>query len=735
MAGRANWTGFWHRWGRVLAPASWPDELAAWLTAEHDRWILWVPPLVGIGIGIYFALPGEPTWPWAWAAVGLTMVASGLTRPPGWRTAVLILATVALGFAAAQWRTARVAGPVLQKRLTATLTGQVVAVELRDGAERYVLDRLTIPPLAAAQTPIRVRVTNRRQGELPAPGQWISVRATLLPPAEPAAPGAYDFGRAAWFQQLGAVGFTLGALRIVPAPEGVDRSLVDALRLRVTALRQRLTERIMAALPEPTGAIAAALMTGDQGPIPDDVIKAYQDSGIAHILSVSGLHIALVAGLLFFAIRGGLALWERVALRYPTKKWAAAAAIAGTFAYTVISGWQVAAVRSFLMSALVLLAVIIDRNALSMRSVAVAALAILLIAPESMFDPSFQMSFASVVALIAAYESVSVHQWAKDHPWRWAIVYVGGSAMTTLVAGFAAAPFAAYYFDRFVNYAQLANSLAVPLSSFWIMPWAVVAFLLMPFGLESLALVPMGWGIEAMTAIARWVAGLPGAVALVPAMPMIGLILFTLGGLWLTIWRGRPRWLGVVPMVVGCLSPWLLDPPRLLVDGDARYIAIRGDAGWHLWATRANPRGMVVETWLRRAGQEHWLAWPESDDDAVGAIDLRCDDGACRWRLQGWQVALIRREGAIAADCRSADIIIALVPVRGRCPSARIVVDRFDLWRNGTHALSLGAAGPQIETVRGWRGARPWVLARGGDFREPRSRVPETIVDEELKDE
>jgi len=312
-------------------------------------------------------------------------------------------------------------------------------------------------------------------------------------------------------------------------------------------------------------------MTGERSAIPVPVMQAIRDSGLAHLLAISGLHIGLVAGILFISVRALLALVGPWALRYPIKKWAAASAIAGALAYALIAGSTVPTQRAFLMVGLVLLAVMLDRRGLSIRLVAWAALAILILQPESLLGPSFQMSFAAVTALIASYEVISEHRRYYDYgassvpPWlRKAGIYLAGVALTTLIAGLATAPFAVFHFNRFADYGLAANLLAVPVTAMWVMPWAVMTFLLMPFGMEGLGLTPMGWGVDVIIKVAETVAGWDGAVTLVPAMPVAALVAMVLGGLWLALWRRRWRALGLGGLYAGVWLAVMAVPPTAL---------------------------------------------------------------------------------------------------------------------------------------------------------------------------
>jgi competence protein ComEC len=678
------------------------------LLAERERWILWLPVGVGAGAAIYFALPNESPW---WAGVFCLIGAVAIGFLGRKQSAVLLLAVAlgagGVGFFAAQWRTAAVASPVLAKRVgPATIEGRVLWVEARPGGgQRILLERVRIASIAEAKTPRRIRLTNRVDGPGIFPGDRISVRAVAMRPPSPAAPGAYDFPRRAWFQGLGAVGFTVSAPRLVIPEGGIRR---ETLATRIAALRQSMSQRIRTAIGGDAGAVAAALMTGDRGAISEEVLTAMRDPGLAHLLAISGLHVGLLAGVLFFFVRGVLALIEPVALRYPIKKWAAVVAIGGAFLYLLATGATIPTQRAFVMTGIVLAAILLDRAAIRMRLVAFAALIILIAAPETILGPSFQMSFAAVVALIAVYELRGERYAAwrvRGGIRRTLIVYGGGILLTTMVASLATTPFAVFHFNRFVYFGLAANLVAVPITALWIMPWATVAYVLMPFGLEALALAPMGWGVDLMLWVARTVAGWPGAVALLPALPVWALALTASGGLWLCQWRQRWRYFGAAGIVAGMAVLLTYQGPDILIDGDAKQIAVRAeDGGLRVSGRRTS---FVAETWLRRDGLGEALRWPTRRTPVGDA--LRCDALGCVAQISGRIVALAQSPDALAEDCRQADIVVSVVPVRGPCPSARLVIDRFDVWRQGAHAIWLTRNGPVVRTAAQSRGNRPWV--------------------------
>lgn len=663
--------------------------------AERERWPLWGPVLIAAGIALYFALPWEPAL-WTGAALFCAAITGAFVgrRVNGVTLCAVAFALAAAGFLAAQIRTQLVAAPVLEKNYAGTVSGRVLQVEEFESGPRVLLDHVSLKRLPPDRTPRRVRVKLRRS-DRPAVGSRIEVFARLMPPGGPSAPGAYDFQRHAWYERIGAVGFAYGAMRTVDAVGGVGPAI------RVAQLRHRVSARVRAAISDEAGAVAAALMTGDRCAIPQDVISAMRDSGLAHLLAISGLHMGLVVATLFFGLRALLALHERLALRYPVKKWAAAIAMIGGVGYLVLTGATIPTQRAFLMTALVLLAVLLDRTAISLRLVAWAAAAILLLSPESLLGASFQMSFAAVVALVSVYEGLRGRAlgWLTAGPLRKLLLYFGGVALTTLVAGVATGIFALYHFGRITHFGLAANLVAVPVTAFWIMPWGVIAMALMPYGLEWVALTPMAWGIDLVVAVARTVAAWPGSVSLTPAMPVAGLAAAAFGGLWLCLWRRRWRYAGLAGIVAGVASIGLHTGPDILVSADGELMAVRApDGDLVLSSTRREKR--TAQTWLARSGQREPLDW--------GSGAVRCDELACIYRKRGRIVALVSDPRALEEDCRHADIVVSAVPVRWQCPSARLVVDRFDLWRYGSYAIWLARDGPRAVTVAERQGDRPW---------------------------
>jgi competence protein ComEC len=317
------------------------------------------------------------------------------------------------------------------------------------------------------------------------------------------------------------------------------------------------------------------------------------------------------------------------------------------------------------------------------------------------------MSFAAVAGLIAFYEAMrgKLGEWhAHAGKLRRVGLYLVGIAFTTVITTIATMPYTIYHFNRFPIYSVAANAMAVPITGFWIMPWALVACLLMPFGLEALALKPMGLGIDAVAAIAHAVTSWPGAILTVPSMPPEALILMSFGGLWLCIWTRRWRWLGLAPIAAGYLALAFVHSPDILVAGDSALVAVRAGDGSYLLST-ARPAKLVEETWTRRTAAEAGATWPKAGSNADGSLD--CDALGCLYHRRGRTVALIRDGAALAEDCRHADLVVSPVAAHRVCRDVP-VIDRIDTWLKGGHAVWLDADGVRIETVGDRRGVRPW---------------------------
>nr|WP_279590102.1 ComEC/Rec2 family competence protein [Rhizomicrobium palustre] len=670
--------------------------------SDRIRWPLWLPVAQGAGIGWYFALLQEPPLKTAYGALAMALLAGVLAVfSPSARLKILLalVAAFALGFGTAKLRSDSVAAPVLTERIGPLhITALVVGSEPRGYGSRLLLEPFPIDRLGA-RTPKYIRLTVRAHSAVPRPGDWVEVIAILMPPPEPSMPGDYDFGRWAYFQQIGAVGYLYGVPQEIAPPR--LHTLLEKLRAGLEDLRGRMTARVRSIIPGRDGVISAALITGQRVDIDASDQTAFRDSGLMHVLSISGLHLALAGGFFFWTIRAFFALFPSIVLRHPIKKWAAIGALAGSTFYLLISGCEAPAVRSWIMLAVMFCAILVDRPALSMRSVALSAGFILLVTPENMLDPGCQMSFAAVIGLIAFAEWSAAHRGEETRKsWLFkAWQYLGGICITSIIAGLCTAPIAIFHFDRASPFGILANLAALPVVGAVIMPAATAAMVLMPFGLDEWTLIIMGKGVAVMMAIAHWVAALPGAGTVVPAWPGAAVAAVMTGGLWIAFWRKSWRWLGLLPVLGGIAFALTAEPPDLLVARDGRTVALRLNDGRFGFIGKVKDR-YAAENWLRRAGDER------KPDEAIGGAGMTCDALGCIARLRGATVAVDLRAEALGEDCTTADILVSATQAHGFCVGPKLVIDRSDLDANGAYAVRFNPL--TVETVAGLRGQRPW---------------------------
>ena len=677
------------------------------LLQERSRWPLWLPIGLAAGIGLYFALDQEPP---VWVGlVGLVLWLSGLVwlRQRRWLPLVCGMGVaVSLGFVAIQIRTAAVGTEMLTRRTgPVTVTGTIVDVVKRKGRHRIVIDKPSINsrrPIHAH--PKRLRLSVRGKAFSAEIGAVIRVRAILLPIPAPVAPGAYDFQRRAFYRGVGATGFAIGPVVRVRAPPSRSATWIWIERTRTATART-----ITRTLPGDTGGVATALLTGKRDSISKKSLSAIRDSGLAHLLAISGLHVGLVVGAVFFLLRLLLALWRPVAARYPIKKWAAAGALLAGLLYVLLAGAPIPTQRAFLMISVVIVAVMIDRVGISMRLVAAAAAVLLLVSPEVLIEAGFQMSFAAVVALVAVYETLRNRSRLRGRErtlLRYALFWIGGIMLTSVVANAATGPFALYHFNRLAVYGVAANLVAVPVTAFWVMPLGLVSLVLMPLGLEALPLMAMGWGIDVILGVAHEVAGWPGAVSHPPAPTVIGMLLVIAGGLWLTLWQRRWRLAGAPVMLLGFASALLITPPDILVAHDGRLMAVRM-TDQRLLLSSNRQGGFIGANWARINRGLAPGAWPRNGQRDLGR--LRCDRQGCVYRRGAQTVALSKTRQAIAEDCPAVTLLISALPVGGECSGPTLIIDRYDLREFGAHAIWLGRSGIVVRTDRGSRGSRPWV--------------------------
>ena len=624
------------------------EQGVAWLETQRQNLVLWAPVGLALGIGLYFSLPFEPpTW-----VAGLAGLASVVLLWLAWRTSsgfrLLILAVffLNLGYLASVYRSVSVSAPVLTFRYYGPVEGRIINIDRSaSNALRVTLDQVVLDRVRKTPKKVRVSLFGFLPDELTL-GARVAVVANLSPPGGPVEPSAFDFRRHAWFDQLGAVGYSNNPLILMRPYAEQGRGLWLA------KIRRNLAEHVAQSVGGQRGAFAAAIVAGDRSRIDQDALQTLRDSNLAHLLAISGLHMGLLTGFVFLIVRHALALVPRIALRMPVKKIGAVAALLAGLGYLFLSGGNVATQRAFIMAAVVLFAVILDRPAFSLRAVALAALLVLLMRPESLTEAGFQMSFSATTALVAVFDLLRTARW-----WKWLRSFMPRRLfsaftilMTSAIAGAATAPVAAIHFNQISNFGLLANLLSVPVMGLIIMPAAVVALFLSLFGLGYYAFLIMGLGIGWVLEVAAFISGFENAITTIPnghwaVLPIIGI-----SGCLLVLLRGRSRIVGVASFFVA-MTIWVRgERPEVLVNDNGALIGILSEQGRIL--NKETAYRFSASIWLEndgdRASQSEAFFRPGiSTISRVSTVDLS----------NGWH--LILNQNKEVSSCDEATILIA----------------------------------------------------------------------------
>ena len=661
---------------------------------------------LGLGAAGYLGLKIEPPlWLLIDIAVPLVVLAGWSARRGHSRAVVTLLvlfACVACGALAGKVRALRVATPVAPASSRVKVVEAWVVDVARPGASgpRLLLAPVWISGLAPEETPKRIRIS-LRSGDVPAPGSAIRIKAIVGPPPPPASPGAYDFSRDAWFDGIGGVGFGLTAAE----PTQLDKPpLRLAWQMAVNRGRWNLARKIYADTGPKSGGLAAAMVTGYEVWIPQSQVDDMRASGLAHIISISGLHMAIVGGAVFFLVRLLVALWPWLALRVPGKKIAATGGLVALGVYLVISGSPPPAERAAITAAVAFLAILADRRAISLHALAVAAMVILVFQPEAAGEPGFQMSFAATTALVVLAELWPQPVREISAPWWIRVpqgigVWIAASLAASFVAGAATGPFAMHHFNRMASWGLFANLAVAPLSSFVIMPFLALGAALEPLGLGGPFLRVADLGISAMVDIGHAVAGAPLAQVTVASGPAWTLAASFLGLMLLCLWRGPLRWLGL-PLVL-CVALWPKPtPPDLWIADDGSAIAVRD--GRQAILPRPKARRFAADLWARRRGLT-----------SVEAADLQftCNRSWCLpvdGSVAIWAMRKAPSPAQAAILCQAADVVVFRSEAPwGGCPG-KVVLDRADFERGGAAELWKRGAEWRVVWAQDQRGHRPW---------------------------
>jgi len=676
----------------ILGPA---EAAASPLQPARAGLFPWIAVMVGCGVGLWFSMTVEPglgSYTVA-AAIFVAAIPLWLRGPETLYPLVIALAALSAGWLSAGVRAQMVAAPMLEFRYYGPVEGRIVWIDRsQSDALRLTLDRVVLREVAPDRTPVRVRVSLQVDQPWlnPAPGQVVILTASLAAPEGPVEPGGFDFRRLAFFDRLGAVGYTRTPVLLLEEPAGGA--------LPIDRLRRYLTTAMLDRMNGQAGAFAAGAMTGDRSAITKDTVQALRDSSLAHLLAISGMNMAFLTAFVFALLRYGLALVPYVALRLNTEKVAAVVSLCVAAFYLLLSGANVATERAFIMIAVFLGAILLDRRALTLRSVAVAGLILLLYKPESLLEPGFQMSFAATIALIVGFAALDSSIYRQRLP-RW-MMPVFTLVLSSLIGGLATAPYAAAHFNRFTDYGLLANLLTVPVMGALIMPGGAIAALLAPLGLAALPLWVMEQGALWILFVAHWIAGLEGSVTGIPAPGPLVLPLLTLGAIWLILWRGRLQLAGIAP-VAAALGLWLLvERPALLISGDGKLVGLAGPEGRVLSA--ATGGGFAAESWL------------ENDGDLVGQSFSAEREGFTgpkgeRWFLLG-EANAVSLTGKAATDklgaaCATGALVI-LAGVGEDTPKGCRLIDDTLLLQTGP--LAIWSEGTRLRIVPTRQARRLW---------------------------
>lgn len=681
----------------------------------------WLAVLFMAGILAWFALPAVWMWCAAMAGGAGLALAARLAWPPDspggdarthLRQALVAGGLVFAAGVAVVWLRSEIVGaqPIAGPRVE-WLQGRVLEREDQPAEARIrltlaVRDRVTLEARKVRINVPLAALAEEARSSAVAEGAIVRLRARLMPPAPPMLPGGYNFARAAWFEGLSATGSAIGPIEVLrPAPSGGG----------IAALQRALAEHIRSRVDGPAGTIAAAFASGHRGSIARADEEAMRDAGLTHLLSISGLHVGAVIAAAYFVVLRFFGLWPALALRVRLPVLAAAGGALAGIGYTLLTGAQVPTVRSCVAAMLVLIALALGRDPLSLRMVAVAAGFVLVLWPESAIGPSFQMSFSAVVAIIALSTCAPVRAFLapRDEPWwTWFGRRVAMLLLTGLVIELALMPVVLFHFHRAGLYGALANVVAIPLVTFVAMPMIALGLLFDLVGAGG----PFWWmterALDLLLAIAHITASQPGAVKLMPQMDGATITLFALGGLWLALWRGRVRLFGLAPVGLASLLALLTPVPDLLVSGDGRQVGITltgSDGERRLLSLRASRSRYVRDNLLELAGVKAepiaLSAWP-------GA---RCSSAFCTLQLErggrNWVLLLARsrdlvEERALAAACHLSDIVVADRVLPHSCRPRWLKADRKLLERTGGIAIDLDRQ--TIATVAEREGAHGW---------------------------
>lgn len=680
------------------------------LEAQRTNWFSWYPLAFAFGCAQFFGQSWNPH-PVLLVAGSMAAIAAGFRfalRGRGLLTGVFV-AFVA-GYLVSAGRVALQHTTVLSSDVRFTeLSGWLERVEiLADGRRRLLVHVSEHDRPDLRRMPERVVISDRIGGSSLQAGDHVSFRARLFAPSGPVAPGAYDFARRNWLAGVGARGIALSAIT-VSATE-FERPPLLSLAAAITRVRFAIADHLRQTIGGTPGAVIAALVTGDRSGIPADVTNALRDAGLAHLLAISGLHMSLVAGTIFQVTRHVGVFLPLAPTGLVARRLAALLSLVGAALYLGLSGGSVSTQRAFVMIAVFTVSVMLDRPAITMRNLAVAAWAVLVMRPEAAIEAGFQMSFLTVAALIAFYERFRPKPRNRGQGTavvlaRRLVMSVVFVMLTTCIASLASAPIAAFHFHRLSTFGLVSNLAAVPMTSFVLMPSALFGMLLYPFGLEHYPLRVAGVTADAIVDIAMAVSAWPEAASAVRAPGTGATAALVFGFFWLFLWRDRIRWWGLAAVLAPLTVMPVGNAPEIYIDDRGRNIAIRGADG-RLSIMTARRAKYAAEQWLIRDGDGAPLA------DAAKRGGFTCDPLGCAARTRsGHQLVYVTNPALLEEECgREVVLVTPLYIDRPRCRGPTVLVDGKRLRRFGAYAISARGGSLTVATARTVHGPRPWTV-------------------------
>ena len=650
---------------------------------ELENFELWIPVALAIGVLTNFSYGNSHLFIISFCISCLSIIF--LCRKHDYSKAIIILVlAIATGYFSAVYRIETLKYPMLKNSLSKiSIKGTVEELGRTSNGNRILLRDLKIANQLNLELK-NIRISTKFDTDHLRVGDKIDVFVNLMPPPKPTIFGGFNYAEYAYFKQIGAIGYTVGRIKKTGS---IDDS---NFTLKVNSIRDTIANRIRTNMSKRSASISEGMLIGNIGAIDKSDYEAIRIAGLAHIISISGMHIVVVVGLIFFTVKFLLSRVSFIVINYNLKKIAAVFALFASFGYLLISGSPVSAQRAFVMSAIVLLGVIIDRRTNALRAIAIAATVIIIATPETLKSAGLQMSMAASIALIVTFEKFSKLEKGLNQQssvFKKIIRYIISITFSTLVAGLATAPFVIFHFNQFSTYSILANIAAIPLSDFFIMPVGIISILLMPFGLEHLTLAILEPGIVFLIEYSKFIALLPNANFYIPSFSDNGLALIAFGGIISALCKTQLKFFGIIMIIIGGSTCFFQPKTDVIIDGSGKVFGVvEGDA---IYLSNRNKSRFAVRSWMDKLGIKERKLLKD-------IRDVNCNKEKCFIKKHGKEIVIFS-EGE--AECLAVDVVVNLTNDKVlNCDGAQII-DKDLLNNNGTHSLTITEDAINIRTA------------------------------------